>query len=381
MGSSRVNDEMWVSFFSLIFYGFVASFSADHFITYYKFGNGSKISNCRRLFFGILSISAMLDIPVWLLCIGFEGPSTCVMETPFFKIFQCFHMLALCGYATCLGITTLLWSDILTDNEDKPIIDFKTPDNGRKFFYALFALYFFNELTVILSILLWMDTEDPNEFMESNDVYGVSAFTEPFLICLLAGSCLFTGVKLQQYVVSVRLGSHLQREFLIQLNVVLFSVTSCYLLRAVFVFTMAYDFNSAELRGLSFAVWTLCTRWLPNVGASLCLFVFMSRSNTSNSAKYGSSAAALSLSHNASWVEPLVKPEDALSDQLDTDNFSDPPDMPRGQSTRNMNGDALSSPNPIFRYEHVSRSFSEPDELEAHGALRFPDILLDMDGN
>lgn len=378
-----MNDELWVSFCSLLLYGFIACFSADQFIAHYRFGNGSKMSDCRKLFFGILSVSATLDIPVWLLCIGYMGPSTCVMESVFYKIFQCFHMLALCGYATCLGITTILWSDILTENEDKPIIDFKTPDTRRKFFYALFLLYFLNEFTVIISILLWMDPDDPNKFLEDNEVYLFSDFTEPILILVLAGACFYTGVKLQQYVVSVQLGTRLQREFLLQLNVVLFLVTSCYLLRAVFIFTMFYDFGSREIKGISLAVWILCTRWLPNVGSSLCLFVFMSRSSDSNTAKYAFSEEALSLSQNASWAEPLIKPDDVLSasEHLGTDDFSDPPEMTIHRTVQQITGDVIMSPNPIFRYETVSRSFSEPDEFHGRASLRFPDILMDIDEN
>ena len=375
-----MNDELWVSFCSLILYGFIACFSADQFISYYRFGNGSKISNCRKLFFGALSVSAVLDIPVWLLCIGYMGPSTCVMETVFYKLFQCFHMLALCGYAFCLGITTILWSDILTENEDKPILDFQTPDTRRKLFYGLFLLYLLNELTVIISIVVWMDPNDPNSFLESNEVYRFSDYSEPFLICLFAGGCLYTGLKLQQYVVSVRLGTRLQREFLVQLNVVLFLVTSCYLLRAVFIFTMFYDFGSDDISGISFAVWTLCTRWLPNVGSSLCLFVFMCRSKSNSAAKYTTSQDALTLSQNASWTEPLVKQDDILSgsEQNDTDNFSDPPEMTI-HPTIKITAENLSSPNPIFRYETVSRSFSEPDYLDNRGSLRFPDIFVDVD--
>jgi hypothetical protein len=388
MGAAGMNDELWVSFFSVIFYGFVASFSADQYIKYYRFGNGSKISNCRRLFFGVLSVSALLDLPVWFLCIGYMGPSTCVMETVFFKVFQCFHMLALCGYAFCLGITTILWSDILTENEDKPIIDFKNPDIGRKLFYSFFLLYFLNEFTVILSICLWMDEKDPNKFLESNEVYQFSDFTEPFLICVLAGGCLFTGVRLQRYVLSVRLGTRLQREFLVQLNGVLFLVTACYLARAILIFTLFYDFGSDDLSGISFAVWTLCTRWMPNVGSSLCLFVFMCRSQSTDN-KYSSDANVLPMSENAtSWAEPLIKPADARSASSGQEDgtageFSDDdirPTMPIAASHRiSITEDNVSSPNPMFRYENASRSFSELDDNSLPANLRFPDIFSDMD--
>ena len=377
-----MNSEMWVSFFSVILYGFIACFSADQFLKYHTNKACTKIRECRKLFFGILSISATLDLPVWFLCIGYLGPSTCVMETVAYKIFLCFHHLALCGYAFTLGITTILWSDILTDNEEKPILDFKNPSTDRKFFYGFFLLYFLNALTVILSICFWMDSNDPNHFLEYNQVYQFSDFTEPFLICCLAGGCLFTGVRLQKYVVSVRLGTRLQREFLLHLNIVLFLVTTCYLARAIFVFTMVYDFGSEDLSGISFGVWTLCTRWLPNVGSSLCLFVFMCRSQSnSTKAVYDNE---LSQSQSQSWAEPLLKQEESYvsSDHNDFNNDDTPlspskPDL----SDKITEDENITSPSPIFRYENVSRSFSEPDtDYHTRGTdLRFPNILMDTD--
>lgn len=372
-----MNDELWVSYFSVLFYGFLCAFSADQFVKFYHCSNGSKNAECRKLFFGVLSISAILDLPIWFLCISYMGPSTCVVENVMFPMFQCFHMLALCGYAFCLGITTMLWSDILTENDDKPLFDFRSLDRGRAFFYVCISLYFVNELVVILSIIFWMDPNDPNHFVEYNAVYRYTDFSEPPLICLFAFGCLFTGIRLQKYVVSVQLGSKIQREFLIQLNSVLFIVTACYLLRAIFVFTMFDNFGSDEIKRISFGVWTLCTRWLPNVGSSLCLFVFMCRSQSNSNNKRQSHHLSLSQPDSYSWSEPLVQQRSSDGGPLSDPDYEDqiptiPPNM--------MNN---ISPNPVFRYERVSRSFSEPETDEQKSAmspLPFPkNLLVDID--
>jgi hypothetical protein len=198
-----------------------------------------------------------------------------------------------------------MWSDILTEHEDRPIIDLRNPDGARKFLYLGLAVYLLLELAVVVSILGWMDPEDPNVFLGSNPIYSINNVFEPIIICVFAGGCLFTGVRLQSYVMSVKLSSSIERDFLLQLNFVLFVVTACYLCRAFFVFTLFYDFGSHDIDHVSYSVWTLCTRWLPNICNFGCLYIFMSRSkDRSMSREEKCQNNDLSLSYSSSSAEP-----------------------------------------------------------------------------
>lgn len=315
-------DELGVSTASIIMYGMLSALSIRQWLLLRRVPHRSKYVDCKRLFFATLGISALLDIPLWIDCIAYDGPDTCTLRCPSYLVFLSFHYIALCGYAFCLGITTVMWSDILTEHEDRPIIDLKYPDGARKFLYVGLAVYLSLELAFVVSIIGWMDPENPNAFLENNPVHSFNSAFEPLIICIFAGGCLLTGVRLQSYVMSVRLASSLERDFLVQLNFVLFVVTACYLCRAFFVFTLFYDFGSHDIDHVSFTVWILCTRWLPNICNFGCLYIFMSRSkdhsslsrdlkdqnDSSSLSESVSSSAEPESSHDDSVLEALLLP-------------------------------------------------------------------------
>ncbi len=342
---------------SVVLYSFVAVLALERFLKFHGVPNEMKSWIYKKYFFGVLFFSALADIPFWLTCLAYKGPSTCVVENSSFPIFLCFHFMALCGYAFCLGITVVLWSDVITDSEDKPFLHVARLDIGRNFYFTCFLLYCINEFCLIVSVMVYMDSGDPNGFIEKNDVYKITALFEPIIITLFAGGCLRTGIKLQRYVVSVKLATEIQREFLIQLNLVLFAVTTCYLIRAIFVFTKFDDFGNTDLRSVSFGVWTLCTRWLPNIGSSLCLLVFMSRSHSGRSSRLPWSVSKTESYHSA--TDPLlhqIEPHEVDEDDV-----------------RLGSVDPIGSPSPVFYYcEDASRSSS------VHSAdikLPFPNIF------
>jgi hypothetical protein len=164
-----------------------------------------------------------------------------------------------------------------------PIIHFNTNDLGRKIFYVTFALYLCLQCVVVAAIIFGMNPRDPKNFLEENPVYLFYLCAEPVFILLFAFGCLISGIRLQKYVISVGLESVLLNEFLVQLNIVLFLVTGFYLIRALFVFALYSKFGDQVVGSVPFWAWILCTRWLPSLGTSCCLFIFMSRRYSSAS--------------------------------------------------------------------------------------------------
>jgi hypothetical protein len=197
-------SEFWVSVASILLY---ATMGICSFCQYRKFKSlgQTKRVQWKLLFFGILSLSSIFELPLWVDCALTLGPDSCAVNDASYPVLLCLHFISLCGFAFCLGITTLLWSDIFTNNEDMPLFNFYAPDFGRKIFYITYSGYFSLQLAVMFAIIVWMNPHEPDIFLENNRMYAFYVCAEPAFMLIFACGCLFSGIRLQMYVLSVKL--------------------------------------------------------------------------------------------------------------------------------------------------------------------------------
>lgn len=240
-------------------------------------------NHCKLTFFAMLAISSAASLPLWVACVAYGGPDDCQWNGPGYAVCWSLHLIALTGFSCCVGIPTIMWSDIVNGYDHKSFLKSfwgKNIDSTRICFLIFAFCYIINELLTVVSMIVWMDPNDTEKYLEGNEVYGVGTFIEPIIICLFAGGCLIIGIRLQLYVRRVQLSANTQRRLLWQLNSVLTVVTLSYLTRAAFIFNLRSHYNDS-IFNCSYAVWIVCTHWLPHVLCSLCLLLIMSRAGAS----------------------------------------------------------------------------------------------------
>lgn len=248
-----------------------------------SFGIGGRYVDAKIRFFGLLMISAILDSPTWVACVALGGPFECEWETLSYPICWICHLGAVCGYAVCLTIPPVLWDDIIKRRDGSMLFSEVPKDVTRVVFCAILIFYILIEILNVILILVYYRVHDHTYFYDGAKggwLRTIGLILEPFAIVLLAGYCLFCGIKLQWHVMRLGFQGEVQRRMLVQLNVVMAVVVLCYFARSVVLVTLyepGNDFINHTIP-LDFFDWTLFTRWLPHVVCSLCLMAVMGRS-------------------------------------------------------------------------------------------------------
>lgn len=278
-----MNAANKVAITSVILYVFLFALSSSHLI-YHAYlmaeGHGGKLSRIKLLFFISLTTSAVCSLPFWVLCLIHDGPHECFWNGKDFEIVWIIRVLALAGYALCVGVPSIIWSDLVSNRFDAThySLNLKNLDSTRKFFLFFFISYLSLECGTAISAIIWMHSNDTESFFANNLVYRISLCLEPAIICMFTIGCLAGGIKLQMYVMSTTLEDHIQRKLLWQLNIVLTIVTLTYSTRAFLVFNLLFQFIPTH--NIPFSVHIACTQWLPQILCSSCLLFIMSRASS-----------------------------------------------------------------------------------------------------
>ena len=282
MSDIKFGAEYWVAVISLLMYSILLIASVYQYVRHRGIDVSKARSNfnqCKLSFFAILAVSSAASIPLWLACVARAGPDDCQWNGPGYAFCWSLHLIALTGYSCCVGIPTIMWSDIVNGYNHKSFFKSfcdRNIDSTRVCFLIFVVSYLLNELLTVVSMIIWMDPQDMSGYLEGNRLYSVGTFVEPLVICLFAGGCLVIGIRLQLYVRQVRLSAHTQLRLLLQLNAVLAVVALSYLTRAAFIFNLRSRYNNSIFH-CSYVVWVLCTHWLPHFLCSFCLLLLMSR--------------------------------------------------------------------------------------------------------
>ncbi len=297
-------EDIAIASVSVLLYAALAITSAYY---YLKFRHIIKMKNSnphcdygrydepKIIFFLVLLICATLDLPMYIGCLAEGGPTDCEWDSVTYPIFWSMHLLALCGYAFSIVTPPVLWSDIINQKDGKLWFS-AYPMDGTKWFFqiALFCFWSVMSITVLL-VILFYHVSDHKKFTQSSVLNAVSSIMEPALTFLISAGCLYCGVRLQQYVMRVKLEGAKEIRFLFHLNVTLLIILATYLSRSLMVLRLFSWMSPAYTRAFScsYFVWMLVTRWLPYIFCSFCLINEMRFTGAQIADKYNRHASTV----------------------------------------------------------------------------------------
>lgn len=333
------NEAITVSVLSIVFYGFVALNSLYYYSKFisiekanegvslgiYYRNNIGQYDEVKKTFFLILTCSCLLEIPTYIGCLINDGPGDCEWNEISFVFTWFLHCIALCGYALCIVIPPVLWSDMINKRDGKLFYSSFPYDNIKQWFRLLLILYWIVFIINIIATMVLDRISDPLYFYNLRS-YKICAVMDSILVCLLSIGCLYCGVKLQIYVRKAKLHRSLEMKFLLSLNIILSMIVLSLLGRAVLVIQFASFIPRGYQHPTNYFTFIIVSRWLPDVLCQFCLILTM-RTPSSEIAK-----RTLNPSNNysdADMKQTLLK-NDGDNDDEDHKNNVFSPDDPEG---------------------------------------------------
>jgi len=189
-------------------------------------------------FFVILFVSAMLDIPLYVGCLSKHGAKECMWNDEFYIASQQLHLVATCGYLYAIIIPAVLWSDVIHLKDGYFWNSSYLIDSTKLFFRVMFVLFCLNELTSIIGSIIFQRPSDTDAYTGSHSFGEISQLISPILLSLITIGCLWSGIRLQRYVINVQLGNLTLIRILMHLNFTMFLIVATYGLRALLVLTV-----------------------------------------------------------------------------------------------------------------------------------------------
>lgn len=277
-------NTLIIASISLILFLFLSLLSLYHAVEFWDFRLNKlkevKYASPRFVFFIVLGISAVLEIPRYIGCINLNGPYFCnwVEYNHSFDITYEFHLVALCGYSYSIITTSILWSDTVQGKDGKFWFSSSPLDFTKIFFRVAYILYCLTNIIMIIMNAYYIFQNDDDE---TDDGYtGISYFLSPMLLLCIATGCFCTGIRLQLYVIQVKLGGPTQFTALVRVNMIMALVVSSYFLRALLLLSY-WDkipgsyVDSFQYFSENYPVWMPLTQWFPFIICSTCLIFVM----------------------------------------------------------------------------------------------------------
>jgi hypothetical protein len=94
-----------------------------------------EMNKSKQIFFCLIAISALFDMPYYLGCIVDSGPKDCEWDNDSFTIVWSVHLIASTGYAIAMGIPLFLWSDIVNGRDGAIWGSIFRPDFAKLYLY------------------------------------------------------------------------------------------------------------------------------------------------------------------------------------------------------------------------------------------------------
>ncbi len=288
------NEALIIASCSIFLYGLVFCIALYYYIKFVKLEEKSLVNAnlthysrydySKKLFFGILAISSLLEIPTYFGCLANNGPTDCEWRAFDEVLFWFFHLFALCGYACCIVIPCVMWSDMINKNDGKLFLSKFPYDPIKQYFRLLIVLYFVNAIIdIIMTLIYWRQSNRLN-YREA-PTYSVCALLECIFIVFLSTGCLYCGIRLECYVHGAKLKRNIEMKFLFTLNIILTMIVLSFIGRAALVIRFAPGIPKSYHHPVNYTVFTLIARWTPDVFCQLFLILIMRLSSTEAKAK------------------------------------------------------------------------------------------------
>ena len=238
--------------------------------------NGGRYGTPKVVFFVVLCISAILDIPLFVGCIVQGGPTDCEWNSPSYIVFWLFHLVATCGYIYAIITPPILWSDIIQQRDGNLWNSAYPADSTKIFFRVVYVLFCLNEFITLVGSTMYQNPDNQAAYTKSNSLGAITDCFTPVITTVVTVGCLWSGIVLQRHVVSVGLRGSTQFRIFVRLNITMFIIIVTYIMRSLLVLTLFEDMPHEYVRFFhpmrkNFFLWLLWTRWLPCIFCSFCL--------------------------------------------------------------------------------------------------------------
>lgn len=236
-----------------------------------------KFDKIKSKFFLVLFLSSLLELPFYIGCIAYGGPDFCYYESIWNGIGWFLHLIAICGFAFTIIVPSVIWLDLLNKKDGKLFFSHFPVDNTKRYFQILLISYLLISLIDIIGGIFYFRVSDPSYYASNVLIDSICTFLEPFLIFFISFGCLFTGIRLQRYVLKSGLNFQILIKFIFSLNLTMLLITSSYFARAIMIYQLVIFIPSEAQITIKYTyfVWIFMTRWLPNIFCSFCLVNMM----------------------------------------------------------------------------------------------------------
>jgi hypothetical protein len=237
---------------------------------------GGRYATPKFVFFVVLFLSAVLDIPLFIGCIVQEGPHDCEWNSSSYVVFWLFHLISTCGYTYAIITPPILWSDIIQQKDGNLWNSAYPADSTKWFFRIAYVAFCVTTFVTVLGAVVYQDPNHQADYTKSNPVGAIAQVLTPLVTTTVTVGCLWSGITLQRHVVSVGLRGSTQFKILAQLNITMLIIVVTYVMRSLLVLCLYEPMSESYVTAFqplrsSFFLWLLWTRWLPCVFCSFCL--------------------------------------------------------------------------------------------------------------
>ena len=278
-----------------------------------------KYDHAKKIFFGLLTMSSLLEVPQYIGCVIDNGPQECEWGSPEEALFWFFHLVARSGYAYCIIIPCVLWSDMIYKKDGRLFFSNYPYDWIKRYFQFTLSIYFFNACFDILMSCIYYDPNERFAYKKA-PTYAACAVVECIVIVLISVGCLVCGIRLQRYVHYAKLSTTVEIKFLFTLNLILSMIVISLLGRAVLILRFAPGMPESFRNPAPYWVYTLIARWLPDILCQSCLMYIMRLSGEEIMAKKSGSIQSHSGSLSGFFSGVRDSTKDRLLDEYEPDS-------------------------------------------------------------
>ena len=236
---------------------------------------GGLYSKPKFIFFVILGLSALLDLPTFLACVGKGGPTDCIWNDASYAFVWSCHLIATCGYLYAVITPSILWSDIIRQ-KDGNFWNSGSPLDGTKIFFRItYVIYCCVIITNVLGVIIYSKSSNESQYSDSNALGAINNCLMPVMLVVVTFGCFWSGIRLRHYVMNVQLGSTTQLRVLFKLNFTMIIICASYTMRALLVMSLYNDIPQSYVSVMDetwhYPLWMALTQWVPFLLCSFCL--------------------------------------------------------------------------------------------------------------
>jgi len=237
---------------------------------------GGRYAMPKFVFFVVLGLSTLFDLPSFIGCVIHEGPTDCVWNDQSYQFCWACHLIASCGYAFAIITPSILWSDIVQQKDGNFFNSSSPLDSVKIFFRVSFFLYCVVITATIVGAIIYSKASDESSYSGSNEVGNLfSNCLTPIMLFVITVGCVWSGRRLAAYVRNAHLGTVTQMKIIRKLNFTMILIATTYGVRAMLVLSlynnMPDPYTDAFEPTQYYPVWMILTQWMPYILCSYSL--------------------------------------------------------------------------------------------------------------